>query len=42
MSSESGKSIKRALVLSGGGGLGAYQAGVCKVLEEKEWYPDSG
>ena len=32
--------IKRALVLSGGGGRGAYQAGVCKVLAEKPWQPD--
>jgi len=32
--------IERVLVLSGGGGRGAYQAGVCKVLEEKSWQPD--
>jgi NTE family protein len=30
----------RALVLSGGGGRGAYQVGVLRFLEEHEWYPD--
>ncbi|MGD8625529.1 MAG: patatin-like phospholipase family protein [Anaerolineae bacterium] len=34
------KEVTRALVLSGGGGRGAYQAGVCRVLEEKGWRPD--
>ncbi|TGL90724.1 patatin-like phospholipase family protein [Leptospira congkakensis] len=31
---------KRALVLSGGGARGAYQAGVLKYLEEIHWKPD--
>ncbi|MCZ8156247.1 MAG: patatin-like phospholipase family protein [Leptospira sp.] len=31
---------KRALVLSGGGARGAYQAGVFRCLEEKKWKPD--
>ncbi|MCA9955131.1 MAG: patatin-like phospholipase family protein, partial [Anaerolineales bacterium] len=31
---------KRALVLSGGGGRGAYHVGVLRFLEEHEWYPD--
>ncbi|MEM9292417.1 MAG: patatin-like phospholipase family protein [Acidobacteriota bacterium] len=31
---------KRALVLSGGGGRGAYQAGVWRFLEEVGWLPD--
>ena len=31
---------KRALVLSGGGGRGAYHVGVLAFLEEHEWYPD--
>jgi len=30
----------KALVLSGGGGRGAYQVGVLRFLEEHEWYPD--
>lgn len=30
----------RALVLSGGGGRGAYHVGVLRFLEEHEWYPD--
>jgi predicted acylesterase/phospholipase RssA len=34
------KRIKRVLVLSAGGGRGAYQVGVCKVLQEKGWWPD--
>ncbi len=34
------KSRKNALVLSGGGGRGAYHVGVLKFLEEHEWYPD--
>jgi NTE family protein len=34
------KSRKRALVLSGGGGRGAYHVGVMKFLEEHEWFPD--
>jgi NTE family protein len=31
---------KRALVLSGGGGRGAYHIGVLRFLEEHEWFPD--
>ncbi len=31
---------KRALVLSGGGGRGAYECGVYKYLEEIDWEPD--
>jgi NTE family protein len=36
------KRVQRALVLSGGGGLGAYQVGACQVLyaQEPEWRPD--
>lgn len=34
------KSRKRALVLSGGGGRGAYHVGVLRFLEEHEWFPD--
>lgn len=30
----------RALVLSGGGGRGAYHVGVMRFLEEHEWFPD--
>ena len=30
----------RALVLSGGGGRGAYHVGVLRFLEEHEWYPN--
>jgi len=30
----------RALVLSGGGGRGAYHVGVLRFLEEHEWYPE--
>jgi len=30
----------RALVLSGGGGRGAYHVGVLRFLEEHEWSPD--
>ena len=30
----------RALVLSGGGGRGAYHVGVLRFLEEHEWYAD--
>jgi NTE family protein len=33
-------SISRALVLSGGGGRGAYQAGVWAWLQEQDWKPD--
>jgi NTE family protein len=33
-------SLKRALVLSGGGGRGAYECGVYKYLEEIGWEPD--
>ena len=32
--------VSRALVLSGGGGRGAYHVGVLRFLEEHEWYPD--
>ncbi|MCI0394140.1 MAG: patatin-like phospholipase family protein [Chloroflexi bacterium] len=31
---------KRALVLSGGGGRGAYHVGVLRFLAEHEWFPD--
>jgi NTE family protein len=31
---------KRALVLSGGGGRGAYHVGALRFLEEHEWFPD--
>lgn len=34
------KDPKRALVLSGGGGRGAYHVGVLRFLEEHEWLPD--
>lgn len=34
------KEPKRALVLSGGGGRGAYHVGVCRFLEEQNWTPD--
>ncbi|MCP4419726.1 MAG: patatin-like phospholipase family protein [Chloroflexi bacterium] len=34
------KNPKRALVLSGGGGRGAYHVGVLRFLEEHEWFPD--
>lgn len=34
------KSRKNALVLSGGGGRGAYHVGVLRFLEEHEWFPD--
>lgn len=34
------KNRQKALVLSGGGGRGAYHVGVLKFLEEHEWYPD--
>ncbi len=33
-------SPSRALVLSGGGGRGAYHVGVLRFLEEHEWFPD--
>lgn len=39
MSKESEKP-KRALVLSGGGGRGAYHVGVLEFLEEHDWHPD--
>lgn len=32
--------LQRAVVLSGGGGRGAYHIGVLRFLEEHEWYPD--
>jgi len=35
-----GKKIERALVLSGGGGRGAFEVGVMKYLDEKGWKPD--
>ncbi|MFP4573500.1 MAG: patatin-like phospholipase family protein [Desulfobacterales bacterium] len=39
--SGSGKpAVKRALILSGGGGRGAYQVGVIKYLNELGWNPD--
>ena len=31
---------RRALVLSGGGGRGAYHVGALRFLEENEWFPD--
>ncbi|MCA9980996.1 MAG: patatin-like phospholipase family protein [Anaerolineales bacterium] len=34
------KSRKRALVLSGGGGRGAFHVGALKFLQEHEWFPD--
>lgn len=34
------KSRKKALVLSGGGGRGAYHVGVLRFLHEHEWVPD--
>jgi NTE family protein len=34
------KPRKRALVLSGGGGRGAFHVGVLKFLQEHEWFPD--
>ena len=34
------KDRKRALVLSGGGGRGAYHVGVLRFLDEHEWTPD--
>lgn len=33
-------SRKKAVVLSGGGGRGAYHVGVLKFLHEHEWFPD--
>ena len=38
--SVSSAQVQRALVLSGGGGRGAYQAGVWRRLEEIGWKPD--
>ena len=35
-----GSNAPRALVLSGGGGRGAYHIGVLRFLEEHEWTPD--
>lgn len=32
--------MKRALILSGGGSRGAFQAGVWKYLQERKWIPD--
>ncbi len=37
---ESTPPIKRALILSGGGGRGAYQVGVWRRLQEIGWQPD--
>ena len=34
------ESRKKALVLSGGGGRGAYHIGVLRFLHEHEWFPD--
>ncbi|MBK8433986.1 MAG: patatin-like phospholipase family protein [Chloroflexi bacterium] len=34
------KNRKRALVLSGGGGRGAYHVGALRFLHEHEWFPD--
>lgn len=34
------KKRSNALVLSGGGGRGAYHVGVLRFLEEQEWFPD--
>ncbi len=34
------KKPKKALILSGGGARGAYQAGVLKFLKEMDWEPD--
>lgn len=34
------KSRKNALILSGGGGRGAYHVGVMRFLEEHEWFPN--
>ena len=31
---------QKALVLSGGGGRGAYHVGVLRFLEEHDWMPD--
>jgi NTE family protein len=35
-----GSNAPRALVLSGGGGRGAYHVGVLRFLEEHDWHPD--
>ena len=32
---------QKALVLSGGGGRGAYHVGVLRFLEEHDWKPDA-
>lgn len=40
MNSVADKPVERALVLAGGGGRGAYQVGVCQVLEDISWRPD--
>ena len=37
---KSAPTIKRALMLSGGGGRGAYQVGVWRRLQEIGWQPD--
>jgi NTE family protein len=38
--SDSNATPVRSLVLSGGGGRGAYHVGVLRFLEEHEWFPD--
>lgn len=38
--SESTPKVRRALILSGGGGRGAYQVGVWRRLQEIGWQPD--
>jgi NTE family protein len=35
-----GEKLKRALILSGGGGRGAFQVGVWRYLQERGWDPD--
>lgn len=40
MSSKNDNTKKKALVLSGGGGRGAYHVGVLQFLEEHDWIPD--
>jgi NTE family protein len=40
MSNAESKRPDRILVLSGGGGRGAYQVGACEVLYERGWTPD--
>jgi NTE family protein len=40
MSEQAATTPRRALVLSGGGGRGAYQAGVWDFLDQRGWRPD--